>query len=79
MIRDNPNRFQISEHRQKQLEEQGRLGNAGSFGNTLAEMERLRQGIVSGGYPSKSALSFVRALLFSKLQMHFFEIASAFF
>ena len=38
------------EHRQKQLEEQGRLGNAGSFGNTLVEMERLRNAVANGGY-----------------------------
>lgn len=44
-------RSEYRKHRQKQLEEQGRLGNAGSFGNTLVEMERLRNAVANGGYP----------------------------
>ena len=42
----------FSEHRQKQLEEQGRLSNP-SFGNTLVEMERLRTAVANGAYGSK--------------------------
>ena len=41
------------EHRQKQLEEQGRLSNP-SFGNTLVEMERLRTAVANGAYGSKT-------------------------
>lgn len=40
-------RSEYRKHRQKQLEEQGRAGL--SFGNTLSEMERLRNA-VAGGY-----------------------------
>ena len=44
--------FIFLEHRQKQLEEQGRLSNP-SFGNTLVEMERLRTAVANGAYGSK--------------------------
>ena len=46
------------EHRQKQLEEQGRLSNP-SFGNTLVEMERLRTAVANGAYGSKTLRSFL--------------------
>merc|ERR1712176_585383 len=45
-------RSEYREHRQKQLEEQGRLSNP-SFGNTLVEMERLRTAVANGAYGSK--------------------------
>merc|ERR1712176_1218991 len=44
-------RSEYRKHRQKQLEEQGRLSNP-SFGNTLVEMERLRTAVANGAYGS---------------------------
>lgn len=57
-------RSEYRKHRQKQLEEQGRLSNP-SFGNTLVEMERLRTAVANGAYGSDmfnmSSPSFTQA------------------